>query len=160
MTHQLHRYLAMEAANRRLFAGAWLALSVIDLMLRLIGFERTLLYLMPQAPGAAVRADAEALAQAKDIAGVIAIAGRYTPLNGSCLRQAILLRYLLMRKGLSPKLRIGVAKKTGFYAHAWVELGAHRINQRPNQTDRFSPFERISRSENRWQSPPENIDPI
>jgi len=41
MMRRLRRFLALSPARRRLFVGAWLALPVIDLMLRVLGLPRT-----------------------------------------------------------------------------------------------------------------------
>ena len=69
------------------------------------------------------------------------IAGRYVPANGSCLRQSLLVWWLLRRKGLPAELRIGVQKQEGFAAHAWVELARQPVNDAPDVAERFAPFD-------------------
>ena len=147
MKRRIRRYLALNPGDKRLFAKAYLSLSLIDLMLQLFGFERTLRFLSRRALLHKVERvpDRNEISQAKAMASVVAIAGRYTPLDGSCLRQALLLFYLLRRKGLSPEVRIGVDKKKAFAAHAWVELAGHCLDLQPDPKARFTPMERISR---------------
>jgi hypothetical protein len=85
------------------------------------------------------------LSAADDEAAVIALAGRHALMNGSCLRQAMLLWWRLRRRGLSPDLHIGVTKRGGFAAHAWVELGGRRLGQSSAQEWCFVPLEQLNR---------------
>lgn len=46
----------------------------------------------------------------------------------SCLRQSLLLYWLLRRAGLQPALRLGAARtQGGLSAHAWVELDGEAL---------------------------------
>lgn len=64
------------------------------------------------------------------------IASRYTPRkDNNCLRRAIVLRRELKRQGLPARLVYGVAPAArgqsdtgGVRAHAWVEIGALRLD--------------------------------
>lgn len=141
MTRRLRRFLALRPRERRLFIGAWLALPVIDLMLRGMGFQRTQRLI---GRGAALcsrsevqAAGPEAVDVAEAKADIISIAGRYALANGTCLRQALLLWGLLRRCGQTPELRIGVRTKDAFAAHAWVELDGEPLGQTPEQLTRF-----------------------
>jgi hypothetical protein len=50
-----------------------------------------------------------------------AVAGRLVP-GGPCLTQALVLKFVLSRRGHPAVLRIGVAKESGLlHAHAWLE---------------------------------------
>jgi hypothetical protein len=69
------------------------------------------------------------------------IAGCYVPTNGSCLRQSLLVWWLLRRQGVPAELRIGVRKQEGFAAHAWVEVGDQPVNDAPDVAERFAPFD-------------------
>lgn len=68
------------------------------------------------------------------------IAGRYVPTNGSCLRQSLLVWWLLRRKGVPAELCIGVRKQEGLAAHAWVEVAGQPVNDAPDVAERFAPF--------------------
>src|SRR5438874_2016323 len=59
---------------------------------------------------------------ARQIGWAVRLASRYVP-RASCLTQALTAQMLLKGSGLDSRLHIGVAKGTGFEAHAWVECG-------------------------------------
>jgi len=70
------------------------------------------------------------------------IAGRYVPTNGSCLRQSLLVWWLLRRREAPAELRIGVRKQDGFSAHAWVEVDGQPVNDAGDVAERYAAFER------------------
>ncbi|TAJ26291.1 MAG: lasso peptide biosynthesis B2 protein [Nitrospirae bacterium] len=66
------------------------------------------------------------------LAWLVNIAGRYSFIKATCLKQALVLSWLLERRGFSTLLRIGVSRHAGaLKAHAWLEqdgriiLGLH-----------------------------------
>lgn len=59
-------------------------------------------------------------ASADDVAGAVCLASRYVP-RATCLTQALTAQILLNRARLRHQLLIGVAGRTGFEAHAWIE---------------------------------------
>jgi hypothetical protein len=132
--------MALHPAERRLFVRAWLALPAIDCSLRLIGFQRTrqLLARLEPLSRAPAAAPTEVAATADRMARVISIAGRHCILDGTCLRQALLLWHLLRRSGLAPEILIGVSSRDGFRAHAWVGLSGRNLSQAPDIEDRFA----------------------
>lgn len=68
---------------------------------------------------------------ARRLAEIAAIAGRNGLVDATCLRQSLLVYYLLRRKGLAPGLKIGVRKDDGrLDAHAWVELDGVPLDKR------------------------------
>jgi hypothetical protein len=150
MTRRLRRFLALRPTERRLFIGTWLILPIIDLMLRGLGLRRTQRILGRSAAlfsrGQAQAAGPAAVAAAEAKAAIIAIAGRYALANGTCLRQALLLWWLLKRRDQAAELRIGVRTENGFAAHAWVELDGKPLGQTPEQRNRFVRMQAFGRS--------------
>jgi len=58
------------------------------------------------------------------MAWLVDVADRYAPGKSSCLRQAAALAWLLRRRGIATRLRIGVAREEGrLMAHSWLESG-------------------------------------
>ena len=95
------------------------ALPVISIALRTWDYKRTLVgmqRLAPLHPGAAA-ATAEisqtSMAPLHRLALLVHRAGRvWSMANTSCLRQSLLLFYLLRRRGLDPNIQFGVARGT------------------------------------------------
>lgn len=76
----------------------------------------------------------EALDKAKNTARMVAVAARYGPYRGNCLKKSLVLWWLLRRQGLPAQLRIGVRKQAGAIdGHAWVEVD-DRLLLDPEQT--------------------------
>ncbi len=123
MRSRLARLRALSWAEWRLLLAATLLLPLTEVGLRLSGFQgyrRWLGRWVPEgrAPGP------DDLDQATQAARMVAIAARYGPFRASCLRHALVLWFLLGRRGIGTRLRIGATKgEDGFAAHAWVELG-------------------------------------
>jgi len=72
---------------------------------------------------------------------VFRIAARNHIWELNCLRIAIALRKMLVRRGIEPQLRIGVNKTSGeIMAHAWLELGGKVISEHDGVLERYQPF--------------------
>ncbi len=70
------------------------------------------------------------IAYARRLVELASIAGRHGLVNASCLRQSLLIYFLLRRRGLSPVMVLGVRRQeSNFDAHAWVELGELALGQ-------------------------------
>jgi hypothetical protein len=139
ITRRWRRFRALSRAERRLLLEVWVLLGGISVVLALTDYPRTrraLEGLMPRTVITRTPA-AEDLDYAMRIGSLARIAGRHLPLNASCLRQSLLVWWLLRRRGLAPVLRIGVNKDQGFAAHAWVELDHRPVNDAADVAERF-----------------------
>ena len=100
---------------------AWLFLPVVSVLLRLIGYRRTMAWLQTLCTGKTASVPAEADAAA--LGRLVNIAARYSVMPVSCLPRSVALWWLLRRAGVAADLRIGVQKEADvFMAHAWVEI--------------------------------------
>ncbi len=111
--------------------GMVMALPAISLGLSLWGYVRLRHWLeRMSARDTVCDATPGDIANAQRLARLAAIAGMHGPFKASCLRQSLLLHFLLRRKRLAPELMIGVRKHDGtFDAHAWVQLGGVALGQ-------------------------------
>lgn len=103
----------------------------IHLLLATAGFARTksLLERLSRSPTRRRTTPVE-LEAARNLAGLASIAGRHGLIPATCLRQSLLIHFLLRRDGLLPVLKIGVRRQEGvFDAHAWVELDGTPLDQ-------------------------------
>jgi hypothetical protein len=73
---------------------------------------------------------------------VAAAAARFAP-GDTCLSQAVVLWWLLRRRGLDSGLHIGVRKSCDrLEAHAWIEYRGTHLGARPDTIQTYRPFSR------------------
>ena len=138
MWEPLQRYNALDAESRRTFWRAAVLLPLVQVSLRLRGYNRTHTSLQRRLNPANLEASpsADVPEQAHKTCRMVRAALHYSPASFTCLEESLTLWYLLRKQGVSSRLRIGVCKMDGkFEAHAWVELGGEALNQ-PEQLHR------------------------
>lgn len=143
LTGCLRKFRELSPRDRVLLLKLWLLLPIVAVLLRLLDYLRTLRILSRWSQAAPVQArlPADAMSYALRLGRLATIAGRYVPTNGSCLRQSLLVWWLLRRKGMPAELRIGVRTQEGFTAHAWVEVDGQPVNDTPDVGERFAAFD-------------------
>ncbi len=77
------------------------------------------------------------------VARMVSVAARYGIYRANCLKQSLVLWWLLARCGIVSEIRIGVQKEQGggLNAHAWVEYGGQPLSQPKDIHEKFSAFE-------------------
>lgn len=125
------RWLSLSSGERRLLLGLIIGLPLIAVMIHLLGVFRTRRWLERFSSNAATRkADSDNMQKAERLAELAEIAGRRGAIAFTCLRQALMVYWLLRRRGFAPELMIGVRKRDGMVdGHAWVELQGAALNQ-------------------------------
>ena len=130
MFRSISNWLALPPRDAWRLLGLMLGLPIVSALLWSCGLVRTrrvLDRLSPQMSG--VEASAGDLDRALRLAWLAGIAGRRGPFKTTCLRQAVLVHWLLRWRGLAPELKLGVRKdERGFAAHAWVELQGRSLD--------------------------------
>ena len=131
MLRRWRQWLALPLADRMTTMAMAVALPTISLGLSLFGYVRLRRWLERMSARDTVRdATPDDIASAQRLARLASIAGTHGPIEATCLRQSLLLHFLLRRKQLAPELMIGVRKQDGaFDAHAWVQLGGVALGQ-------------------------------
>ncbi len=124
MARLLRRWFALPLSEQWRLLQLGLMLPVVAGLLRMLGVMRCARLMQrsnsrrPTHP-----ATVSEMQYAQRLAELAAIAGRRNAVRTTCLRQALLLQWLLRRRGLAAELRIGVRKQdAALDAHAWVEL--------------------------------------
>jgi hypothetical protein len=111
-----------------------LVIAGLKLGLATTGFARTLRWVE--------RRSAHALEHPGDVAPIeavahaVAMAAALYPGRALCLEQSLTLYYLLRRRGIDARLRLGVQPHP-FSAHAWVEYGGAPLNDFPEHVKHF-----------------------
>lgn len=121
---------------------AALLMPLIRVSLRLRGFRATQKFLqMRTGPGASAAFESSVEALTKQICGMVLAAARHSPISSTCLERSLALWWLLARRGIATKLRIG-ARKSGdkFEAHAWVERDGEAIGEREGTHLHYAAF--------------------
>lgn len=119
---RFRKVLQLSPSDWHFLGQAWLLFLFIELGLRILPFTSLLkLYqtdrLKKQQPSS--RAHTVSVSR---LAWLVNIAGRYHLVRSTCLKEALVLSWLLERRGLSTLLRIGVSRHAGtLKAHAWLE---------------------------------------
>ena len=131
MAGRLAGWRALNGQEKRLFFGLLIGLPMVTASLRMFGLVRTGRWLRAASASAGANSPQPPDMQAAErLAQLAATAGRRGPIAVTCLRQALLIEYVLRRRGFAPELKIGVRKQDGaFDAHAWVELQGTALGQ-------------------------------
>ena len=121
---------------------AMLLLPIVALSLRIGGFNKTKAFMSHFIPGesSSEHLDEAKIKKANIIASMLSIAARYGPYRANCLKQSLLLWWLLARQGISSEIKFGVPKTPGesFGAHAWVECDGKSLSNFQDYNQQFS----------------------
>lgn len=125
---QLQKFCRLSPDERLLLVQAWEFFLLAELCLWILPFKR--LMTLPDKLLAKRRGEAplELAPSIARMAWLVEVASRYAPVNVTCLKKALVLSWLLGRRGIATTLRIGVARQQGdLTAHAWLELNGQVI---------------------------------
>lgn len=119
----LRTALRLTRLQWRYLTESLLLLPRIDFRLRRLGYARTREWVESKAvTDRKTTFIQNEMTFSQEVALVVGIAGRRSFWATSCLRQALALRYFLLRSGIESDIRIGVrGGSKEFAAHAWVE---------------------------------------
>jgi hypothetical protein len=131
MRSPIASWLALPSGDRWRLLGLMLGLPMVAGLLRIFGLVRTRRWLENLSRNKSPRdLSAGDLDAAQRLTRLADIAGRRGAIHATCLRQALLIHFLLRRRGLAPEFKLGVRKQDGsFDAHAWVELQGVALGQ-------------------------------
>ncbi len=128
-----------------LLLASLLLLPLTALALHLGGFKRTrkmmACFLPPESGGNLP--EAIYFSEARVAARMVSVAARHGVYRTNCLKQSLVLWWLLARRGIPSEIKIGVNKEGAgpLNAHAWVECGGHPLIDSDYTKQQFSAFE-------------------
>lgn len=138
------RLFQLPSRERWLLAHAWLLLLTTDLALRLLPFTTVLEYCRRQNVHREVPVMGLPTPTSR-LAWLVEKAGEYCPTGTSCLKEALVLSWLMARSGMPTTLRIGVGRHNGsFAAHAWLEQDGRIVLGGPT-CDAYAPLPPLHR---------------
>lgn len=116
---------------------AWWGLLAYYFAVRTVSFER----LNRSDLVAETQANEAIIKKALHIHRLVYLASRLHILSMTCLPRTLALRWVLRRRGMPAKVKIGVTKSQhGFQAHAWLELNGQQVGETEKVTERFRTF--------------------
>lgn len=128
---KLCRLPGLPRKDKVLLARAWFALLAADLGVRLASFDavQRCIDRHPKTHGSNSPARLQQF---------VRLAARHHLWKMACLPQALALRWLLTREGISSQVIIGVRKdNAALEAHAWVELDGKALGEPADVRERF-----------------------
>ena len=135
---RLLQFHNLNAMQKRTLLTAWLWLPLFWLGLRVLGLSRFQAWLLKAPAGSGLPLTLPVI---KALGESVNIAARHTPFPSTCLTRSLLLVWLLRRRNVVSKLRIGVRLTQGMLdAHAWVECEGVPVNDSPDVNEHFASF--------------------
>ena len=136
---RLRKLCRLPMRERWLLFEVWCALFGLDLALRCLPFSHIASFCQ-RLPTTGGDGDAASLPPITQLAWLVTVAGRYSLVPTTCLKEALALSWLLSRRGIATTLRIGVAHRHGdLAAHAWLERNG-RIILGKADADAYAPL--------------------
>ncbi len=125
---KLCKLFALPPAEWGYLALAWVLLGMVELALRYVSLS-TLMERLQIGRGRLSFDAPRTACFSERLAQLTGIAGRHVPFDATCLKQALVLSYLLALHRIESRLHIGVLRENGLdgtpelQAHAWIEQG-------------------------------------
>jgi len=137
---RLRKARQLSSHDWMVLGQAWVLFLSIDFGIRLLSFRSLLSFCRCCARPGQTASGSTSSPSIERMAWLTAVAGRYSPIRATCLKQALVLSWLLERRGIAARLCIGVSRQAGtFAAHAWLEQSG-RIILGLRESDRYEPI--------------------
>ena len=151
---RLEQLRSLSRNERWHFARALFWLPATRVLLRLIGFRRTLGFYQQNNVLAAQYTPANHdLDTATMAAHMISIAANHGLYRAGCLPKSLVLVKFLQARDIPCNLKIGARRKgEDFGAHAWVECGGVAINEDTDVESRYAVFDTPSGRRSKTES--------
>jgi hypothetical protein len=145
LRRKARRFQELDWPSRRLVLGsAWL-LPLFWARVKLLGRCD----LGPRQSDGALpdRSDPDSLHAATHMGRLVNSVAHHVLPPDNCLTRSLYLQWLLRRRGMGSDLRLGVQLDNGqLFAHAWVEVAGHAVNDREDVAECFLPLQRSQAS--------------
>jgi len=153
MKKQYAQLITLSPEEWGLLLITLLLLPVVALMLWVVGFKRSKSFLRHFV---SIRPDYVTPGKSEKekihtIVRIVKIAARYGPYRANCLKQSLVLWWILARRGFLSEIRFGIQKESGddISAHAWVEYGGINLCDSDAVQQQIMPFN-INELEQTW----------
>ncbi len=148
MIKRLKQFQKLSINEKKVLCLSMLSLPIIAVLLHTLGFNKTKSFLSRFIPvETSLRVpQKEEMLEIYSIANSIHIASRHNIYKANCLKQALLLWFVLGRKSIYSEIKIGIQKEdeSTFGAHAWVECNGEPLIDSQDTIENFSTFKNFS----------------
>ena len=135
-----HSWSKLSIRERIILLQALVLLPVITLLVKSLGLGKTQSWLV-RLTSLPISSSPPQSERIWSTVKMVKIATRYHRFWNNCLRESLLLWWLLYRQGIISELRLGVQNQQGqFQAHAWVEYNGYPLNEFEDVRQRFATF--------------------
>ncbi len=143
MNRRIEQLRALSLRERWLLPVVAFLLPTVALLLWFTGYNRTK-SLMGRfiVKGRFEETDKSALPEVQHIARMVTVAARHGPYRANCLKQSLVLWWLLARCGISSEIKFGIQQESERFpgAHAWVEYAGVTLIDSQEFHQRISSF--------------------
>jgi hypothetical protein len=152
VSNKIGRFLSLPIGEQLLILRYSIALPVIEVSLKLLGFK-TISRILLSWPKVVIASSNSADAEVERQARILSIVKHNHPLPGKCLSQSLALWWSLRRFRIESDLRIGFCKENSqFLSHAWVEYKGKPLVNAEGVRDRFVVFDQPASRDWIWSS--------
>lgn len=143
---RIEQLKALTLEEWRLLLFSIVVLPVVAFSLRMRGFKHTqnsLLRFVPRDSNLPEPGESE-MEKARVIARMVTVAAGHGAYRANCLKQALVLWWLLARRGIKSQIVFGVSKEfmPEFSAHSWVECNGVNLSDSDEVQQQFSAFQK------------------
>ena len=143
--NKIQQFRDLSTPHQKVLLFSILTLPVVAIFLHTLGYNKTksLLSRFLPAETSLHPPQGEELQAAHNLAGIVHTAARHNIYQANCLKQALLLWFLLGRRSIASEIKIGAQKDANsqFHAHAWVECNGEPLLDDKDTIARFSVFQ-------------------
>ena len=148
MKKRIKQLNALSLEEWRLLLFAMVLLPLVALSLRMRGFKRTQNSMRRFVPKESdyFETGMNELNRARIISRMVAVAGSHGLYRANCLKQSLVLWWLLSRSRIKSEIVFGIQKEAveDFSAHAWVECDGINLSDSKEIQQRFAEFQKSS----------------
>jgi len=118
----MRKLFRLPPADRLLLGQSWIILLLVRITLHVLPFKAIRTFCERASRRTDDWARTEVRMHILRVTRLVEIAARYSPVEATCLTEALTLAWLLGRRGIATNVRIGVARRNSrVTAHAWLE---------------------------------------
>lgn len=148
--HCFGLFTELSFSDKTTYILSILTLPAVAILLHALGYKKTrslLEWFMPVSTSCHIPQGGE-MRVIHSLARIIHIAARHNIYEANCLKQSLLLWFILGKRFIFSEIKFGIEKNSDsqFNAHAWVECGGEPLIDSNDAVRKFSVFKVCSTS--------------